>query len=152
MNKDYLGNYCHQTGNVFVKLYFPLQLVTCNTLSYSSQLFMGTQYSLHDVFGSVYGLSFDFHQQWVTVVCFILPLPIETVPAELHSKRNFRTNSTAPATDGNKSLHSPVLVRKGFEHAPQLLRHAGIAVHQGKRWKQDLISNAQQTAEQCLLG
>lgn len=51
---------------------------------------MGIDYLLHDVFGSIYGLSFNFHKQWVTIICFILPLPIETVPGEVIQEKEFQ--------------------------------------------------------------
>lgn len=65
---------------------------------------MGLDYLLHYVFGSVYGLSFNFNKKGVTIVCFILPLPIETVPGKLYRKRNFRKANSAAHSKGWKQI------------------------------------------------
>lgn len=87
---------------------FFLQLVICNILYYSSELFMGIDYLLHNVFGSVYGLSFNLHKKWVTIVCFILPLPIETVPGKVTQEKEFQNwqfNSPIQRMETNHSTH-----------------------------------------------
>lgn len=45
----------------------------------------------------------------------------------------------------------PVLVREELEEAPDLLRHAGVAVHERERGQQHLVRNAEETAEQRFL-
>lgn len=55
-----------------------------------------------------------------------------------------------PSTDTSR-LTVPVLVREELKEAPELLWHAGVAVHERERGQQDLVSNAEETAEQCVL-
>lgn len=96
----------------------------------------GNNYSLHDVLGSVYGLSFDLHKKWVTVVSFILPLPIETVPAESHRNREFRrANATAhPWMDTNQNCKSNSPSKDGHKSELQIQQ----PVH---GWKQIRTAN-----------
>lgn len=68
----------------------------------------GNRDLLHDVLGSVYGLSFNFHKQWVTVVRFILPLPIEAVPGKVTQEKEFQNcqcSSTFQRMGTNHSTH-----------------------------------------------
>lgn len=45
----------------------------------------------------------------------------------------------------------PVLVREELEEAPELLGHAGVALHQGERREQHLVGDAEETAQQGVL-
>lgn len=45
----------------------------------------------------------------------------------------------------------PVLVGEKFEEAPQLLRHAGVTLHQRERREKHLVGNAQETTQQRVL-
>lgn len=45
----------------------------------------------------------------------------------------------------------PVLVREELEEAPDLLRHAGVAVHERERGQEHLVRDAEETAEQRFL-
>lgn len=45
----------------------------------------------------------------------------------------------------------PVLVWEEFKEAPELLRHAGVALHECERRQQDLITHTEETTQQTFL-
>lgn len=78
-------------------------------------------------------------------------LHIVPISKMTHKTRGFSFTKTTKRYCRSIQTPVPVLVREELKEAPELLRHAGVAIHERERGQQHLVSDAEETAEQHIL-